>query len=34
VYTPDGGASFITTTALDETVPGDTPTYQMVIYTC
>jgi hypothetical protein len=33
LYTPDG-TNVITTTALDETVPGDTPTYQMVIYTC
>ena len=33
LYTPDG-ANVITTTALDETTPGDTPTYGMVIYTC
>jgi hypothetical protein len=33
-YTPDGGVSTIQTTALDETEPGDAPTYGVVIYTC
>ena len=34
LYTPDGGASVFETSALDYTESGDTPSNQVVVYTC